>query len=82
MTTYLNIGITGLRAAQIGLATTQHNIANVNTVGFSRQEIFARIERLLDDQERPAVPQHGQGPGDRTGLVGEIVESHGPSLPS
>ncbi len=40
MTTYLNIGITGLRAAQVGLATTQHNIANVNTAGFSRQEVF------------------------------------------
>lgn len=32
------IGLSGLAAAQAGLATTGHNIANVNTVGFSRQE--------------------------------------------
>lgn len=40
MTTYMNIGISGLRAAQMGLLTTQHNIANVNTAGFSRQASF------------------------------------------
>lgn len=51
MTTYLNIGITGLRAAQIGLATTQHNIANVNTVGFSRQEIFQSTGFAMNTDE-------------------------------
>ena len=30
-------GITGLLAAQMGLQTTQHNISNANTAGFSRQ---------------------------------------------
>lgn len=40
MTTYLNIGVSGLRAAQLGLLTTQHNIANVNTAGYSRQATF------------------------------------------
>lgn len=34
----LNIGISGLNAAQAGLATTSHNISNVNTPGYSRQE--------------------------------------------
>lgn len=34
----LSIGLSGLRAAQAGLATTGHNIANVNTPGFSRQQ--------------------------------------------
>jgi flagellar hook-associated protein 1 FlgK len=36
----LNIGKTGLYAAQAGLATTGHNIANANTVGFSRQQVL------------------------------------------
>ncbi len=35
----LNIGKTALNAAQIGINTTGHNIANASTPGFSRQEI-------------------------------------------
>ena len=35
----LAIGLSGLRAAQVGLSTTGHNIANVNTAGFSRQQV-------------------------------------------
>src|SRR5688572_10037725 len=35
-------GLSGLAAAQAGLVTTGHNISNVNTPGFSRQEtLFA-----------------------------------------
>lgn len=34
----IGIAISGLRAAQTGLATTGHNIANVNTAGYSRQQ--------------------------------------------
>ena len=34
----LNIGFSGLNAAQIALNVTAQNIANVNTVGYSRQE--------------------------------------------
>ncbi|HNI74473.1 MAG TPA: flagellar hook-associated protein FlgK [Accumulibacter sp.] len=33
----LSIGISGLTAANIGLATTSHNIANASTVGYNRQ---------------------------------------------
>jgi flagellar hook-associated protein 1 FlgK len=33
------IATSGLNAAQAGLLTTSHNIANVNTAGFSRQEV-------------------------------------------
>ncbi len=33
------IGLSGLNAAQAGLATAGHNISNVNTVGFNRQEV-------------------------------------------
>jgi flagellar hook-associated protein 1 FlgK len=35
----LNIGKTGLFAAQVGLSTTGHNIANANVAGYSRQTI-------------------------------------------
>ncbi len=34
-----NIGLSALLAAQRGLATTGHNIANVNTDGYSRQRV-------------------------------------------
>lgn len=41
----LQIGVSGLLAAQRALATTSHNISNVNTPGFSRQrvELGARV---------------------------------------
>ena len=35
----LNIGASGLRAAQAGLLTTGHNISNAATPGFNRQQI-------------------------------------------
>lgn len=35
----LNTSLTGLRAFQSALATTSHNIANVNTDGYSRQRV-------------------------------------------
>jgi len=35
-----SIGLTGLNAAQAGLLTTSHNIANVNTPGYSRQQVL------------------------------------------
>jgi flagellar hook-associated protein 1 len=35
----IGAGISGLRAAQLGLATTGHNISNAATPGYSRQEI-------------------------------------------
>jgi len=43
------IGVSALRAAQAGLSTTSHNIANVNTPGYSRQELLqnARIPQNL-----------------------------------
>ena len=33
-------GVSALNAAQIGLSTTEHNIANANTPGFNRQEVL------------------------------------------
>ncbi len=34
-----SIGLSGLNAAQAGLSTAGHNISNVNTPGFSKQEV-------------------------------------------
>lgn len=36
----LSTGVTALATAQLGLATTQHNISNANTAGYSRQSIM------------------------------------------
>lgn len=33
------IGVSGLNAAQAGIRTTEHNISNVNTAGYRRQEV-------------------------------------------
>ncbi len=38
MSSLLNIGASGLAAAYAGLSTAGHNVANVNTPGFSRQQ--------------------------------------------
>jgi flagellar hook-associated protein 1 FlgK len=35
-----NIGVSGLQAAQAGLTTTSHNIANAGTEGFTRQSVI------------------------------------------
>lgn len=35
----LGVALSGLNAAQAGIRTTQHNIANVNTPGYRRQEV-------------------------------------------
>lgn len=39
MGSILGIGVSALNAAQIGLSTTEHNISNVNTPNFHRQQI-------------------------------------------
>ena len=52
----LSIGITGLNAAQAGLSTTSHNIANASTPGYSRQ-----VAGLSTSQTG-----NGQGGGVRT----------------
>ena len=36
----LGIGVSGLSAAQAGLVTSGHNIANASTAGYSRQEVL------------------------------------------
>ena len=41
-------GISALNAAQIGLSTVEHNIANANTPGFNRQQIVQTARISLD----------------------------------
>src|SRR5262245_837392 len=51
------IGISGLSAAQAGLVTTGHNIANANTDGYHRQ----RIEQSTATPLRTGSGFFGQG---------------------
>ncbi|MFB3787467.1 MAG: flagellar hook-associated protein FlgK [bacterium] len=53
----LNIGSRGIAASQAGLDTTGHNVANVNTEGYSRQ----RIVQLTVDPVVTADGVFGQG---------------------
>ena len=43
----LNAGLSGLNAAQMGLATTGHNISNVSTPGFNRQQVVQTTQTAL-----------------------------------
>lgn len=43
----LNIGLTGLNAAQSQLATTSHNISNAGTAGFHRQTVVQTTQNPL-----------------------------------
>lgn len=38
----LNVGVSALTANQQALTTTGHNIANVNTPGYSRQTVYTK----------------------------------------
>jgi flagellar hook-associated protein 1 FlgK len=58
-TNIFGTALSGMNAAQFGLATTQHNIANVNTPGFNRQ--------TTDFSSRP-----GQQTG--AGFIGQGVD--------
>lgn len=53
----LNIGITGLNAAQAGLNTTAHNITNANTAGYTRQTVV----QTTNDPLFTGVGFFGQG---------------------
>lgn len=45
----LNTGVSGLIGSQLGISTTSHNIANVNTVGYNRQrnDYVASVPQFL-----------------------------------
>ena len=57
----MNIAVTGLFAAQRGLAVTSNNINNATTTGYSRQ--------VLDQRASKALPGYGKG------MVGTGVET-------
>ncbi len=56
----LDIGKKALNAAQLGQSVTGHNIANVNTEGFSRQAVNQSAAKPLSD---------GRGQGVETGNI-------------
>lgn len=43
----LNIAYTGLQAAQVAINTTGHNVANVNSKGYSRQQASVTADQAL-----------------------------------
>jgi flagellar hook-associated protein 1 FlgK len=60
-------GLSGLRAAQLGILTTQHNITNASTPGYHRQEI----------RQTPALAQYsGAGFIGSGVVVDNIVRSY------
>ncbi|MBF0280156.1 MAG: flagellar hook-associated protein FlgK [SAR324 cluster bacterium] len=61
----LNIGARSLFNQQSGIATAGHNIANLNTEGFSRQEVHAKSELAQPD---------GTGGGVRRGMPQRIFD--------
>ena len=48
----LNIGTTGLFAAKTGLNITAHNVANIETPGFSRQVISQSADSPISTNNR------------------------------
>lgn len=48
---YLSIGTSALRAAQVGINNTSHNVANAGTEGYSRQRV-EQVDRPVNFGER------------------------------
>ena len=70
MVDLLQTGISGLRASQRGLATTSHNISNVNTDGYSRQ-------RVEQDTSIPHYHSRGAvGTGTQVQTIQRLTEDH------
>ena len=69
MASILGIATSGLKAVQQSLSTTGHNIANVNTEGYSRQ--------VADFRTLPSQRVGGQflGSGVEVGTVGRAYDS-------
>ena len=51
----VNIARSGIRANQQGLATTSQNISNINTKGYSRQEVVLETASPANGQEASGV---------------------------
>lgn len=61
----LDTGVTALRAAQMQIDTTAHNIANANTDGYSRQEVMLQAV---------APPRAGALPSQQIGLGVDVTQ--------
>lgn len=69
------IGLSGMRAAQTRLDSSAHNVANVQTPGFRRQQV-AQSERAAGGGVDAQVQQARQpgGPDGFADLAGDLVE--------
>ena len=65
LNTSLNIGVRSLLTQQSGIATAGHNIANINTEGFSRQEV---------QTESAATQPDGTGGGVKRGIPRRVFD--------
>jgi flagellar hook-associated protein 1 FlgK len=64
----LGRAVSGLQAAQRGLAVTSHNLSNVNTTGYTRQQLLQADSRYVNVSSSPTqVLQVGMGV-DMTGI--------------
>jgi flagellar hook-associated protein 1 FlgK len=69
----LDTGVSALRAAQVDLDTTSHNIANIDTVGYSRQEVeFQAVPPAQSKFSSPGVPLQEIGLGVDAGTIRRI----------
>ena len=62
----LMIGASGLKSSQTALNTTAHNLANVNTVGYTRQQIAfkdTQYVRFSNGLTGPITSTYGLGVG-------------------
>lgn len=66
---YLNIGASALRAAQVGINNTSHNVANAGTEGYSRQRVEL-ADRAFNFRDRA-----GQGGGVDASRITSLRDS-------
>lgn len=59
----LFIGTTGLKTAQTALNTTAHNLSNINTSGYTRQQVtFSDTQYVrVNTQDKVSTPDYGLG---------------------
>jgi flagellar hook-associated protein 1 FlgK len=60
----LYVGVSGLQSAQTAINTTAHNLSNVNTTGFTRQQVTFRDTHYItigSGLTKTSVPNYGMG---------------------
>ena len=59
----LYIGVTGIKSAQSALNTTAHNLANVNTTGYTRQQVSLSDTQYMTvgTKDATCTPNYGLG---------------------